>query len=92
MPDVRKNLQVRQPNIEGVDVNDDNGWPTPLSDPSNPLKMVVSNGSRGETSYIDALSTSRQNDVSIPEGRSSVQGVSKDDLKIAVKVTENNSL
>lgn len=92
MPDLRRNLQVKQDTVQGDDVNDGNGWPTPLTDPSSPLKMVVSNGSRGEISGIAATSTSRQNDVSTPEGRSSIQGISVDGLTISIKKTVGDSL
>lgn len=92
MPDNRKNLQVHQPTLQGDDANDGNGWPEPLTDPSSPLKMVVSSGSRGSQNGFQAMSTSRQNDVSLPEGRSSVQGVGKDGLSVPVKVTTGNSL
>lgn len=71
MPDLRKNLQVRQPGIQGDDVNDSNGWPTPLSDPSSPLRMAVTNGQSGSQSNFDPTSTSVQNDLSLAEGRSS---------------------
>ena len=75
MPDNRKNLQVRQPGIEGYDVADKNGWPTPLTDPSNPLKMAVTNGSSGEQKNFDPVSTSRQKELSLPEGSSKGPGV-----------------
>ncbi len=60
MPDNRKNLQVRQPGIEGYDVADKNGWPTPLVDPSNPLRVAVVNGSNGEQKNFDPITTSQQ--------------------------------
>lgn len=64
MPDNRRNLQVNQPGIEGNDVNDKNGWPTPLTDPSNPVKMAVTSGSNGEQKNFDPTSTSKP---SVPE-------------------------
>lgn len=71
MPDLRRNLQVNQPGIVGNEVNDKNGWPTPLTDPSNPLKMAVTNGSNGEQRNFDPTSTSQQNksEHSAPGGR-----------------------
>jgi hypothetical protein len=57
---LRPNLQVSQPGIEGDAVNDGNGWPTPLTDPSNPLRMGVTNGSNGSQSNKDLISTSQQ--------------------------------
>ena len=64
MPDNRRNLQVRQDGIQGYDVDDKNGWPTPLCDPSNPVKMAVTNGSSGEQKNFDPTSTSKQD---VPE-------------------------
>lgn len=60
MSDTRKNLQVRQPGIEGYDVSDKNGWPTPLTDPSSPLKFSVTNGSNGTQKNFDPTTTSQQ--------------------------------
>lgn len=92
MPDNRKNLQVEQPGIEGYATADKNGWPTPLADPSNPLKFVVSNGSRGETKDFRAMETSRQGEHSLPEGQGGVKREGIDDLSVKVKVTKNDSL
>jgi hypothetical protein len=92
MPDNRRNLQVRQPGIEGYDPSDKNGWPVPLSDPGSALKVVVHSGMRGETKDFQAMKTSRQNDVSLPEGHSKVRGVSRDEISIKVKKTVGNSL
>lgn len=72
MPDNKRNLQIRQPGIEGYDVDDKNGWPTPLTDPSNPLRMKVTNGSNGTLSNFDPTSTSGQAGLSLPEGKSTV--------------------
>lgn len=72
MPDNRVNLQIHQPGIEGDDVNDGNGWPKPLVSPLDPLKMTVTNGKNGTQRNFDPVSTSRQNDLSLSEGRSSV--------------------
>ena len=71
MPDTRPNLQAKQDGIVGDDVNDKNGWPTPLTDPSNPLRFAVTHGSSGEQRNFDPVATSRQNDVSAPGGKSS---------------------
>lgn len=92
MPDNRNNLQVRQPGIEGYDVSDKNGWPTPLNSPLNPLKMVVSNGSRGEQRDFKAMATSRQNDLSKPEGSGSVSRPGLAPLDVSIKKTVGNSL
>lgn len=91
MPDNRRNLQTQWKGIEGTETIDKNGWPTPLNDPSNPLKIKVTHGSRGEQKDFKAMKTSRQDDVSLPEGRSSVKGVKRDDLDIDVKKTVNDS-
>lgn len=71
-PDNRKNLQVRQPGIEGYDNADANGWPEPLVDPSNPLRMVVTNGSNGEQSNFDPIATAGQDQLSLTEGSSKI--------------------
>lgn len=71
-PDTRKNAQVRQPGIEGYDVADGDGWPTPLTDPSNPLKVTVTNGSHGEQRNFDPVSTSIQDQLSLTEGKSKI--------------------
>lgn len=60
MPDNRRNLQVNQPGIQGNKEVDQNGWPTPLTDPSNPVKMAVTSGSNGEQKNFDPVSTSKQ--------------------------------
>lgn len=74
MPDLRKNLQVRQPTNQGDDVNDGNGWPTPLTDPSSPLKMVVTSGGNGTQTNKDLISTSQQDagEHQLSEGQGSV--------------------
>lgn len=60
MPDNRQNLQVRQPGIVGYETADKEGWPTPLTDPSNPLKMAVTSGGNGTQKNFDPISTSQQ--------------------------------
>lgn len=69
MPDNRKNLQDRQAGIEGYDEADKNGWPTPLSDTSNPLKVKVTHGSNGEQRNFDPVTTSQQR-----EGHQTAEG------------------
>lgn len=91
MVDVRRNLQVKQTGVEGDRQIDENGWPDALNDPSDPLKLVVTDGKLGEQREFKAMATSRQDDVSLPEGRSKIQGTSPDDLSIKVKVTELDS-
>ena len=41
----RKNLQCKQPNIEYTP--EDNGWPEPLTDQSNPIRYAVVDGKNG---------------------------------------------
>ena len=60
MPDNRRNLQINQPGIQGNETVDKNGWPTPLTDPSNPLRVKVTNGSNGEQRNFDPVTTSQQ--------------------------------
>lgn len=72
MPDLRVNLQTNQ-SFEGNEVNDKNGWPVPLSDPSSPLKMAVTHGSSGSQSNFDPVSTSRQKELSLSEGNSAAK-------------------
>lgn len=59
MSDLRKNLQVAQPNLEQTPEN--NGWPTdmPLTDPSSPLRRQVTVGRNGE-SMQGEVTTSQQ--------------------------------
>lgn len=90
--DNRNNLQVRQEGIEGYGPADKNGWPTPLNNPANPLKFVVRDGSRGEQRDFKAMTTSRQNDLSKPEGDSHVSGKKPEGLTISIKKTVGNSL
>lgn len=73
MPDNRPNLQIAQPHIEGYETADKNGWPTPLVDPSSPLKMKVTNGSNGEQKNIQAMSTSSKGELSLAEGSSDIK-------------------
>jgi hypothetical protein len=78
MPDNKRNLQIRQPGIEGYDVDDKNGWPTPLTDASDPLKLKVTNGSNGEQRNFRAMATSTQNDLSLTEGDKKYPGPEAD--------------
>lgn len=64
-PDIRKNGQVVQPNVEQTP--DNNGWPEPLTDPSTPYKIAVTDGKNGEQSNMDGLKTS-QDIWSLTEG------------------------
>ncbi len=68
-PDLRRNLQVNQPHIEGNEVNDKNGWPDPLCDDSSPLKMAVTNGSNGEQRNFEAMACDGQDQLSLTEGK-----------------------
>lgn len=91
MPDNRVNLQTNQ-SFEGNAVNDGNGWPTPLVNPAGTLSVKIEDGKRGSQTNIQAMSTSRQNDVSLPEGRSKVQGVNRTELSVSIKKTVGDSL
>lgn len=57
MPDNRETVQVNQPDIINLP---ENNWPDPLVDPSNKLKVVVTNGSSGSQTNKDLVSTSQQ--------------------------------
>ncbi len=96
-PDVRRNLQVNQDGIQGNEEVDKNGWPTPLCDPSNPLKLTVTNGSNGEQRNFDPTSTDGQDQLSLTEGRSSagatqaVQGGHSNKLRTSQMNPPNHS-
>jgi hypothetical protein len=94
MSDNRRNLQVGQPGIEGNETVDNNGWPTPLNDRTNTLKVVITDGKRGQTKDFRAMSTSGQGELSLPEGHShpSKDSSYDSDLTIKVKKTVGNSL
>lgn len=64
--DLRKNGQVVQPDVENMP--DDNGWPKPLTDPSTPYKIGVTNGKNGEQSNVDPKIS--QDSWSLTEGKS----------------------
>jgi len=70
MPDNRPNLQVKQPTIQGYGPDDQNGWPNPLTDPSSPLKVAVTNGSNGSQRNFDPVATQGQDQLSLAEGHS----------------------
>lgn len=59
MPDNADNLQVNQPNV--INIASTN-WPEPLTDPSNKLKMTVTDGTNGSQSNKDLVSTSQQDE------------------------------
>lgn len=69
MPDNRETLQVNQPDIINLP---ENNWPSPLVDPSNKLKMKVTNGASGEQKNFDPVSTDGQDKLSLTEGRAKV--------------------
>lgn len=73
MPDNRETLQVNQPNVVNLP---ENNWPEPLTDPSNKLKMKVTEGSNGSQTNKDITSTSQQDagDHQLAEGGSSKGG------------------
>ncbi len=59
MPDNRPSVQVNQPDIINVP---ETNWPTPLVDPSNTLKVAVTNGSNGSQKNFDPVSTAESGD------------------------------
>jgi hypothetical protein len=69
MPDNRETVQVNQPNIINLP---ENNWPDPLVDPSNKLRVVVTNGQSGSQRNFDPVATSMQDQLSLPEGKSKV--------------------
>lgn len=81
MSDIRKNLQVNQPNMENLPEN--NGWPTddPLTDPSSPLQRKVTVGRNGD-SMQKGTQTSQQAEGAHhrPEGSGSDQGTQPSQL------------
>jgi len=98
--DVRRNLQVSQPGIEGDEVTDGNGWPKPLTDPSSRLKMAVTTGSNGSQRNFDPTSTSQQDadEHHLTEGSNSAkattakQGGHANKLKTSQMNPPNHSL
>jgi hypothetical protein len=56
-PKLQDNLQVAQPNVEQLP--EGNGWPTPLTDESSPLKQSITNGRNGESNNMEDLRTSQ---------------------------------
>lgn len=69
MPDNRETIQVNQPNIINLP---ENNWPDPLVDPSNKLKVVVTNGQSGSQRNFDPVSTAGQDQLSLSEGNSNI--------------------
>lgn len=67
VPKIRKSGQVVQDHIEYVP--DNNGWPEPLTDPSTPYKIGLTNGKNGEQKQVDTKTS--QDTWSRPEGDSS---------------------
>jgi hypothetical protein len=95
MPDNRETVQVNQPNIVNLP---ETNWPEPLVDPSNKLKVVVTNGGNGKQWNIDPVSTSVQDQLSLTEGKSVVntgdmlnQGSNADKLKTSQQAEEDIS-
>lgn len=70
MSDNRPSVQVNQPDIINVP---ETNWPDPLVDPSNKLKVVVTNGSNGSQRDFKAMSTSQQDagEHQLTEGKNS---------------------
>lgn len=97
MPDNRETLQVNQPDIINLP---ENNWPEPLADPSNKLKMVVTNGGSGTQTNKDLVSTSQQDagEHQLAEGQKSggpnvtiAQGDHSNDLKTSQMNPPNHS-
>lgn len=70
MPDNRPSVQVNQPDIINVP---ETNWPKPLVDPSNKLRVEVTNGSNGEQRSFQAMSTEGQDKLSLSEGSSAIK-------------------
>ena len=92
---LRVNLQTNQ-RFEGNEVNDGNGWPVPLCDPSSPLKMAVTNGGNGEQRNFDPVATMGQDQLSLAEGKVGVstlhsQGGHDDKFKTSQMNPPNHS-
>lgn len=66
MPDNRETVQVNQPGIINIP---ETNWPSPLVDPSNQLKVVVTNGGNGSQTNFNPMSTSVQDQLSLAEGQ-----------------------
>lgn len=66
MPDNRETVQVNQPNVINLP---ENNWPDPLVDPSNKLRVAVTNGSNGTQMNKDITSTVGQDQLSLTEGK-----------------------
>lgn len=83
--DLRKNMQVVQPNVEYTP--DNNGWPEPLTDPSSPLKQSVTNGRNGEQNNMEDLRTSQMKETGhhLPEGRFQAQATQADPSEDSVQ-------
>lgn len=59
MSDRRKNLQLNQQNIEPMP--EGNGWPKPLTDPSDQLRIAPTEGKSGSSESRDVASMKRSN-------------------------------
>lgn len=96
MPDNRETVQVNQPDIINLP---ENNWPDPLVDPSNKLKVVVTNGANGTQKNFDPVSTSGQEGLSLAEGKPYVntgdmesQGGHKNKLNTSQQNADDHSI
>jgi hypothetical protein len=65
MPDNRPSIQVNQPDIINVP---EHNWPKPLVDPSNKLRVEITDSSNGSQKNFDPTSTAGQEKLSLAEG------------------------
>lgn len=67
-PDTRRNLMTNQPYT--TNMPEGNGWPEPLVDDSDQLRIQVLDGKNGERIMDDGLKTSQQKEMGhhAPEG------------------------
>lgn len=72
-PDNRETVQVNQPDIINLP---ETNWPDPLVDPSNKLRVAVTNGSNGTQTNKDLVSTSQQDagEHQLAEGYGATKG------------------
>ena len=63
--DNRQTLQVNQPDVINTPATN---WPTPLTDPSNELRIKVTNGKHGSQEMKTLMATAGQDQLSRPEG------------------------
>lgn len=74
MSDLKRNMQVQQPNI--AELPEGNGWPDPLTDSGPQLRQQINDGKNGESIMNDGANTSQAKTGGwhLPEGDSSASG------------------